>query len=251
MKLYFIPLVGALIVPPPTQHRISTELGARTRSRRARQAKSQVIKESYSVEDAVKVLKDAATAKFVESAEAHFCLNLQTKFSDQQLRTTFALPKGTGKEIRVAVLSSENHPGADICGNDDLIAAISKGELDFDMLLTSPDMMPKLTKLGKVLGPKGLMPSTKAGTIATDLPAAIKEFKGGKVECRADKTGVVHLLFGKTDFSDADLAENFYACYDTVKTNRPSGVKGKYIKSINLCSTMGPSINIDLAGLPV
>ena len=135
--------------------------------------------------------------------------------------------------------------GASIVGSDDLIDEISKGNLNFDLLLTTPDMMPRLTKLGKVLGPRGLMPSTKAGTVATDLNSALAEFKAGKVECRADKTGVVHILFGKMDFSEDALEENLTSVYNSIQVNKPSGVKGKYLKSFKICTTMGPSINID------
>ena len=128
----------------------------------------------------------------------------------------------------------------------DLIAEISKGNLDFDLLLTTPEMMPRLTKLGKFLGPRGLMPSTKTGTVTTDIYASLAEFKAGKVECRADKTGVVHILFGTAAFSEKDLLENLMAVFNSVKQNRPSGVKGKYFNSFKICTTMGPSVNIDL-----
>ena len=162
-------------------------------SKRTKQARNLIIKPSYSLGEGVKLLKQTATTKFVESAEAHFNLNIDTKYSDQQLRTTITLPRGTGKEINIAVLTSSSvnpeeiiNAGASIVGSDDLIDEISKGNLNFDLLLTTPDMMPRLTKLGRVLGPRGLMPSTKAGTVATDLNAALAEFKAGKVECRAD-----------------------------------------------------------------
>ena len=226
-------------------------------SKRLKFARNLVLKKNYEIAEAVEILKQTATAKFVESAEAHFCLNIDTKYNDQQLRTTIALPKGTGKTIKIALLVSENmdqkfllSKGADIVGSNDLIEEIIKGNLDFDLLLTTPDMMPHLTKLGKILGPKGLMPSTKSGTISTDILVALNEFKTGKVECRADKTGVVHLLFGKVDFLASDLIENFLAIYETIKQNRPSGVKGKYIKTVSICTSMGPSININLSTLP-
>jgi len=226
-------------------------------SKRLKLARNLVLKKNYEISEAVEILKQTATAKFVESAEAHFCLNIDTKYNDQQLRTTITLPKGTGKTIKIAVLVSENtdqnfllKQGADIVGSNDLIEEIVKSNLNFDLLLTTPDMMPHLTKLGKILGPKGLMPSTKSGTISTDISAALNEFKTGKVECRADKTGVVHLLFGKVDFLTSDLIENFLAIYDAIKQNRPSGVKGKYIKTVTICTTMGPAININISTLP-
>ena len=225
-----------------------------TISKRTKQARNLIIKPAYSIEEGIKLLKQTATTKFVESAEAHFNLNLDTKYSDQQLRTTISLPRGTGKDIKIAVLTSENpddiiSAGASTAGSDDLIAEISKGNLDFDLLLTTPDMMPRLTKLGKVLGPRGLMPSTKAGTVTTDLKASLEEFKAGKVECRADKTGVAHILFGKMDFTEEALEENLRSVYDSIELNKPSGVKGKYLKTFKICTTMGPSINIDLGSL--
>lgn len=228
----------------------------KTLSKRLKLAKSNIIKNQYNLEEAVSVLKQTATTKFVESAEVHVCLNLDTKYNDQQLRTTIRLPKGTGKQVNIAVLVPETadpknllNQGANQVGSDELIESISKGVLDFDILLTTPEMMPKLMKLGKILGPRGLMPSTKAGTISTDLISTLSEFKAGKVECRADKTGVVHMLFGKMDFSKEDLAENLMAVYEVIKQNRPSGVKGKYFKTFTICTTMGPSIRIDLTTL--
>nr|YP_003002251.1 50S ribosomal protein L1 [Aureoumbra lagunensis]ACS36963.1 50S ribosomal protein L1 [Aureoumbra lagunensis] len=229
----------------------------KTLSKRSKIARNLILKKTYSIEEGITLLKQTATTKFIESAEAHFCLNIDTKYSDQQLRTTITLPKGTGKSIKVALLVSDDsnndvllNEGADLVGSDDLIEDISKGNLNFDLLLTTPDMMPRLTKLGKMLGPRGLMPSTKAGTISTDLVTALKEFKAGKVECRADKTGVVHILFGKTNFLASDLEENFLAIYEAIKQNRPSGVKGKYLKTITICTTMGPGISIDISTLP-
>jgi large subunit ribosomal protein L1 len=225
-----------------------------TISKRTKQARNLIIKPAYSLEEGVKLLKQTATTKFNESAEAHFNLNIDTKYSDQQLRTTISLPRGTGKEIKIAVLTSESPEdiitaGASIAGSDDLIEEISKGNLDFDLLITTPDMMPRLTKLGKVLGPRGLMPSTKAGTVTTDLKASLTEFKAGKIECRADKTGVAHILFGKMDFTEEALEENLRSVHASIELNKPSGVKGKYFKTFKICTTMGPSINIDLSTL--
>lgn len=228
----------------------------KTLSKRLRTAKNLVLKKSYSVDEAIEVLKQTTTTKFVESAEAHFCLNLDTKYNDQQLRITIQLPKGTGKDIKAALLVPDTvdkqslfNQGANQVGSDDLIEQISKGFLEFDILLTTPEMMPRLMKLGKILGPRGLMPSTKAGTITTDISATLAEFKAGKVECRADKTGVVHLLFGKMDFPIEDLKENLMSVYEAIKQNRPSGVKGKYFKTFTICTTMGPAIRIDLSML--
>ena len=157
----------------------------------------------------------------------------------------------TGKTIRIGALvasdrvSEAEAAGADVFGSEDLIEDISKGILDFDLLVTTADMMPKLAKLGRVLGPKGLMPSPKAGTVTTELNQTISEFKKGKLEYRADKTGIVHISFGKADFTETQLNENFKAFFNSVETNKPSGVKGKYIKKVTICSTMGPAIYLD------
>nr|YP_009675039.1 ribosomal protein L1 [Rhizochromulina marina]QDH81890.1 ribosomal protein L1 [Rhizochromulina marina] len=209
----------------------------------------------YDVTNALKLVKATSSAKFNESIEAHISLNLDPKYADQQLRTTVILPHGTGRSIKIAVLSTPDKidiakaAGADIVGTDDLVEEISKGILDFDLLIATPEMMPKLAKLGRVLGPKGLMPSPKAGTVSTDLEQTIKDFKRGKLEYRVDKTGIVHISFGKKIFSEDQLSDNLYAFYRSVEKNKPPGVKGKYIKNLAICSTMGPSIFIDLSSL--
>ena len=204
-----------------------------------------------SLEEAILVLKETATAKFVESVELHANLNIDPKYADQQLRTTVTLPNGVGKQVRIAVLTDEdnfaeaNSAGADIVGNDDLIEQINQGNLEFDLLVTTPNMMPKLAKLGRVLGPKGLMPSPKSGTVTSTLDSTLTEFKKGKFEYKADKTGIVHVSFGKADFENDKLAENLKALYKSIEQNRPSGVKGKYFKSLFICTTMGSSIKLD------
>lgn len=205
------------------------------------------------IEEAVNILKETATAKFVETVELHANLNIDPKYADQQLRTTVTLPHGIGKSIKIAVLTNENNiseaqaAGADIVGNDDLIEQISQGNIDFDLLIATPDMMPKLAKLGRVLGPKGLMPSPKAGTVSTTLGATLEDFKKGKFEYKADKAGVVHVSFGKSNFTQTQLLENLTALYKSIEKNRPSGVKGKYFKNLFICTSMGPSIKLDLA----
>lgn len=204
------------------------------------------------LEEAVATLKQTATAKFVESVELHATLNIDPKYADQQLRTTVTLPNGIGKQVRLAVLTNEENfeeakaANADIVGNDELIEQINQGNLNFDLLIATPNMMPKLAKLGRVLGPKGLMPSPKSGTVTSSLTETLDEFKKGKFEYKADKTGIVHVNFGKVDFSDTQLIENLTALYRSIEQNRPSGVKGKYFKNLSICTTMGPSLKLDL-----
>jgi large subunit ribosomal protein L1 len=224
----------------------------KTLSKRLKTAKEKVdFTSTYTIEKGMQLVKEIASAKFNESIEAHISLNIDPKYADQQLRTTVVLPHGTGKTIRIGALvasdrvSQAEAAGADVFGSEDLIEDISKGILDFDLLVTTADMMPKLAKLGRVLGPKGLMPSPKAGTVTTDLNQTISEFKKGKLEYRADKTGIVHISFGKADFTETQLNENFKAFFNSVETNKPSGVKGKYIKKVTICSTMGPAIYLD------
>ena len=210
-------------------------------------------KTNYStLTEAIEVLKETATAKFVESVEFHANLNIDPKYADQQLRTTVTLPHGIGKQIRIAVLTNDENveeakaAGADIVGNDELIEKITKGEINFDLLIATPNMMPKLAKLGRVLGPKGLMPSPKSGTVTNTLTDTLTEFKKGKFEYKADKTGIVHVNFGKSDFTTTQLTENLTALYRSIEQNRPSGVKGKYFKTLFICTTMGSSIKLNL-----
>ena len=204
------------------------------------------------IDEAIKILKETATAKFDETVELHANLNIDPKYADQQLRTTVTLPHGVGKSIKIAVLTNENNiseaqtAGADIVGTDDLIEQISQGQIDFDLLIATPDMMPKLAKLGRVLGPKGLMPSPKSGTVSTTLTETLSDFKKGKFEYKADKSGVVHVSFGKSSFTEPQLTENLTALYQSIEQNRPSGVKGKYFKKIFICTSMGPSIQLNL-----
>lgn len=207
---------------------------------------------SSSLEEAINLLQETATAKFIESVEFHVNLNIDPKYADQQLRTTVTLPHGVGKSIRIAVLTNETNfteaisGGADIVGSQELIDNISQGNINFDLLISTPDMMPKLAKLGRVLGPKGLMPSPKSGTVSTTLTQTLSDFKKGKFEYKADKTGVVHVNFGKANFSKNQLIENLTSLYRSIEQNRPSGVKGKYFKSLFICTSMGPSIQLDL-----
>ena len=221
-------------------------------SRRQKEIREKVQNNVYSnLDEAIKILKDTATAKFVETVELHANLNIDPKYANQQLRTTVSLPNGIGKSIKIAVLTNEsNHTeaklaGADIVGDTDLIEQISQGNIEFDLLVATPDVMPKLAKLGRVLGPKGLMPSPKSGTVTMALTETLSDFKKGKFEYKADKTGSVHVSFGKSDFTNIQLVENLKVLYQSIEQNRPSGVKGKYFKSIFICTTMGPSLKLD------
>jgi large subunit ribosomal protein L1 len=221
-------------------------------SRRLQELRKKVEERPYEPLEAIKLLKETATAKFPESAEAHIRLGIDPKYTDQQLRTTVVLPKGTGQEVRVAVIArgekvtEATSGGADVVGSEDLINEIQQGRMDFDKLIATPDMMPQVAKLGKLLGPRGLMPSPKGGTVTFDLAQAINEFKAGKLEFRADRTGIVHILFGKVSFSEQDLMTNLKALQETIDRNRPSGAKGRYWRSVFVASTMGPSIQVDV-----
>lgn len=225
----------------------------RKQSRRHKENIKKTKNNVYSnLEEAIVTLKETSTTKFVETVELHANLNIDPKYADQQLRTTVTLPHGIGKQVTIAVLTNEENfeeaqsADADIIGNDDLIEKITQGDINFNLLVATPNMMPKLAKLGRVLGPKGLMPSPKSGTVTSTLASTLTEFKKGKFEYKADKTGIVHVSFGKSDFSNTQLVENLKALYNSIEKNRPSGVKGKYFKSLYICTTMGSSIQLDL-----
>jgi large subunit ribosomal protein L1 len=226
-------------------------------SKRLKLLRNLLTKPVYSIDESIQLIKKIGTAKFIESVEAHISLNIDPKYANQQLRTSLVLPNGTGKSLRIAVFTEPDYVaealklGANIAGSEDLIEDIGAGKLDFDLLITTPQLMPKLAKLGRVLGPKGLMPSPKSGTVTQNLAETINEFKKGKLEYRADKTGIVHLSFGKINFSEEQLRENLLAVYNSIEKNKPSGVKGKYFKSFTICTTMSPAIKLELNTLKI
>merc|ERR1712078_437865 len=204
---------------------------------------------------ACELLKSTSTVKFDATAEAHIRLGIDPKYNDQQVRATVALPKGTGNTVRVAVVcgaeqeAAAREAGAEHVGGESLLEEIAGGMLDFDKLVATPDMMPKVPKLERVLGPKGLMPNPKAGTVSPNVEEAVNALKAGTVEYRADKGGIVHLAFGKTSFEAEALQENLAAIVGSIKQNKPTGAKGIYFKNAFVTSTMGPSIRLSLDDL--
>ena len=227
----------------------------KNRSRRYQKNIEKIQKKSYlHLEEAIKILKKTATAKFIENIELHVKLNLNSKSRNELIRTMITLPYTVNQSVKIAVLTDVTHfklakaAGADIVGEDDLIEQITNGYLDFNLLLATPNIMFKLVKLSRFLGSKGLMPSLKSGTIINPdkLTKTILDFKQGKFEYKTDKTGIIHVSFGKSNFDDSHLLANLRALYSSIEKNRPSGIKGKYLKSLHICTTMGPSLRLDL-----
>lgn len=215
-------------------------------------AAAQVDKDKlYAPIDALTLVKDIHPANFDETVEAHFRLGIDTRQADQQLRGTVSLPNGSGKTVRVAVFAegeaarAAEEAGADIVGSDDLIADIQAGNINFDATVATPDQMAKVGRLGRILGTRGLMPNPKLGTVTNDVAKAIKELKGGRVEYRADRYGIAHVVIGKVSFTPEALAENYGAVYEEIIRMKPAAAKGKYVKSITVTSSMGPGVPVD------
>lgn len=218
-----------------------------------RASESQVPATPVAPIEAMKVLKEIATANFDETVTGDFRLGIDTRQADQQLRGTVSLPNGSGQSVRVAVFAegdaakAAKEAGADIVGTDELTEQINKGEFNFDAAIATPDQMGKVGRLGKVLGPRNLMPNPKLGTVTNDVVKAINELKSGRVEYRADRFGICHVVLGKKSFTPEALAENYGAVYDEILRMKPAAAKGKYVKSVAVSSTMSPGIQVDPA----
>jgi large subunit ribosomal protein L1 len=225
---------------------------ARKPGRKYQSAAQQVEAQSYALEAAVPLVQKVKFAKFDETVELHMRLGVDPKHADQMVRGTVVLPNGLGKSKRVLVITSGDklreaeEAGADFVGGDDMVLKIQGGWVDFDAVVASPDMMRSVGRLGKVLGPRGLMPNPKTGTVTTDVAKAVLEVKAGKVEFRVDKTGIIHAPIGKVSFDTPKLFENAQALIQAVVRAKPSAAKGKYVKSATICSTMGPGVTLDV-----
>jgi large subunit ribosomal protein L1 len=209
----------------------------------------------YAVDEAIALVKQNATSKFDETVEIALNLGIDPRHADQMVRGVVNLPKGTGKTVRVAVFAKgakadeAKAAGADVVGAEDLMETVQGGQIDFDRVIATPDMMGVVGRLGKVLGPKGLMPNPKLGTVTMDVTKAVSDAKSGQVEFRVEKAGIVHAGIGKASFSEGDLKENFTAFVDAIIKAKPTGAKGKYVKKISVTSTMGPGVKIDTGEL--
>ena len=223
------------------------------KSKHYRAAAEKIAETPYAPIKAFELLMEIASAKFDETVTADFRLGIDTRQADQQLRGTVSLPNGSGKTVRVAVFAegaaaeAAKEAGADIVGTAELIEQVQAGEFNFDAAVATPDQMGKVGRLGKILGPRGLMPNPKLGTVTTDVAKAIKELKGGRVEYRADRYGIAHVIIGKVSFTAEQLAENYGAVYDEILRMKPAAAKGRYVKSITVASTMSPGVPVDSA----
>ena len=221
------------------------------KSKKYLEAVAKVPEEPIAPLAAMGLVKEISTANFDETVTADFRLGIDTRQADQQLRGTVSLPNGSGKTVRVAVFAegeaarAAEEAGADIVGTDELMAQVQAGEFNFDAAVATPDQMGKVGRLGKILGPRGLMPNPKLGTVTNDVAKAINELKGGRVEYRADRYGIAHVIIGKVSFTPEQLVENYGAVYDEILRMKPSAAKGKYVKSITVASTMSPGVKVD------
>ena len=208
---------------------------------------------AYSISEAIELAKNTSSTKFDATVELHINLAVDPRQAEQNIRDNVVLPAGSGKKLKIAALiedpKSALDAGADLAGADELIQQIDKGQINFDILIATPALMPKLGKYAKILGPKGLMPNPKSGTVTNDVAKAIKEAKAGRVEYRVDSSGIVHLGVGKVSFPADGLRNNILAIFDSIKNNKPSSVKGNYVKSVYLATSMGPSISVDIPSL--
>ena len=226
-------------------------ISKRTKELRAKINRSK----AYPIADAIKLVKEGASAKFNESVDVAINLGIDTKKSDQTVRGSIVLPKGTGKTVRVAVFAQGDRAqaakdaGADIVGFEDLAAQVKEGKIDFDVAIATPDAMRVVGQLGQVLGPRGLMPNPKVGTVTPNVADAVKNAKAGQVQYRADKAGIVQCTIGRASFTEEALKENFLALMDALNKSRPSGTKGIYLKKVTVSSTMGPGVRVDQASL--
>jgi large subunit ribosomal protein L1 len=230
----------------------------RKRGRKFAAARAQIaVDRTYTIEDAVPLVQKVKFAKFDETVELSLKLGVDPKHADQMVRGTVVLPFGLGKSKRVAAIAGgekqkeAQEAGADVVGGDDLVEKIQGGFMDFDAVVATPDMMRSVGKLGKVLGPRGLMPNPKTGTVSVDIAKAIKEIKAGKVEFRVDKTGIIHAPVGKASFATDSLVANTHALVESIVKAKPAAAKGKYLKSVTLSSTMGPGVRIDTTHIDV
>src|SRR5512139_2765553 len=225
---------------------------ARKPGKQYQSASKQVESREYTLEDAIALLKKIKFAKFDETVEVHMRLGVDPKHADQMVRGTVVLPNGLGRSKRVLVIAGGDkmkeaeEAGADLVGGEDMVAKIQGGWIDFDAVIATPDMMRSVGRLGKVLGPRGLMPNPKTGTVTVEVARAVKEVKAGKVEFRVDKTGVIHVPVGKVSFAGDKLLENAQTLIQAVLRAKPAAAKGKYVKSATICSTMGPGVSLDV-----
>ncbi|MCZ6604977.1 MAG: 50S ribosomal protein L1 [Alphaproteobacteria bacterium] len=205
--------------------------------------------------DAIKLVREFATSKFDETIELSINLNVDPRHADQNIRGVVSLPAGSGKSVRVAVFAKDakadeaKSAGADIVGAEDLAEKVQGGEIDFDTVIATPDMMPVVGRLGKILGPRGLMPNPKLGSVTNDVAQAVQDAKGGQVQFRVEKQGIVHAGVGKASFSEEQLQQNILALWDAIQKAKPTGIKGAYVKRVGLSSTMGPGVKIDVADI--